>query len=180
MLKTILTHGAIAGLVVAIPLFGLNVLLDGPPEGGVGMAIGYLTMLVAFTTIFLAIKRRRDAVQGGVIRFLPALGLGLGITLVASVLYAITWEIVLATGVDFVGQYSADTVARMRAAGAPEAEIAATQAELAAFAEQYADPLFRFAITLAEIFPIGLLVSLVSAGLLANRSFLAVDRTAAR
>jgi hypothetical protein len=36
-----------------------------------GMAIGYTTMLIALSAVFVAIKRRWD-VQGGVMRFWPA------------------------------------------------------------------------------------------------------------
>ena len=37
---------------------------------------------------------------------------------------------------------------------------------------QYANPLFRLPMTFIEIFPVGLLVALVSAALLRNPSFL--------
>ena len=40
------------------------------------------------------------------------------------------------------------------------------------FKVQYADLLFRLPMTFAEIFPVGVLVSLISAGLLRNRRFL--------
>ncbi|MEI9926854.1 MAG: DUF4199 domain-containing protein [Sphingomonas sp.] len=36
-------------------------------------------MLVALTFIFVGVKRYRDVENGGVIRFLPALGMGLAI-----------------------------------------------------------------------------------------------------
>ena len=45
-------------------------------------------------------------------------------------------------------------------------------AEMDAFKIQYADPLFRLPMTFAEIFPVGILVSLISAGLLRNSRFL--------
>ena len=47
---------------------------------------------------------------------------------------------------------------------------------MAAYAADYADPLFRLPMTFTEIFPVGLLVSVVCAGLLANRRFLPVRR----
>ena len=56
----------------------------------------------------------------------------------------------------------------MQAQGKPAAEIAAFSSEMEAFKLQYAQPLFRMAITLSEIAPVGLLVSLVSAALLRN------------
>ena len=55
-------------------------------------AIGYLTMLVGLSLVFGAIKRHRDAELGGVIRFWPAFGLGLGVSFVASLCYVLAWE----------------------------------------------------------------------------------------
>ena len=90
MLQRILKNGAIAGLIVGIPMIGLTLTLgESAPTGALGMAIGYTTMLVALSVIFLAIKHQRDVVNGGVIRFLPAFLMGLGISAVAGVLYVL-------------------------------------------------------------------------------------------
>lgn len=177
MIRTIAGYGLIAGAIVGVPLFVMPVFGGDAITPAIGMTIGYLSMLVAFSTIFVAIKRQRDVAQGGVIRFWPALGIGLGITLVASVIYVLVWEVVLAaTQLDFIGEYTAELIAQKRAAGASEAELAAYRAEMAAYAADYADPLFRLPMTFTEIFPVGLLVSVVCAGLLANRRFLPVHR----
>ena len=56
-----------------------------------GEILGFATMLIAFSTVFIGIKRHRDVDGGGVIRFWPAVGLGLGISLVAS-LFACAWS----------------------------------------------------------------------------------------
>lgn len=45
-----------------------------------------------------------------------------------------------------------------------------------AFKVQYADSMFRLPMTFVEIFPVGVLVSLVSAGLLRNSRFLPTRR----
>ena len=58
-------------------------------------------MLLAFTMVFVGIKHYRDKALGGVIRFLPALGVGLGISAVASLFWVVGWELTLATGFDF-------------------------------------------------------------------------------
>ena len=51
------------------------------------MVFGYVTMLVALSAVFVAIKRYRDTELGGVIGFWPALGLGLGISVIAGIIY---------------------------------------------------------------------------------------------
>jgi hypothetical protein len=43
---------------------------------------------------------------------------------------------------------------------------------MAAFAPQYADPLYRLPMTFTESFPVGVLVSLMSEALLRNPRFL--------
>lgn len=137
------------------------------------MAVGYAMMLVALSTVFVALKRRRDRELGGVIKFWPAFGTGLLISLIAGVIYALTWEAALAiTGYDFADQYAAGLVARERAAGASAARIAEVTARMEAFKTQYANPIVRLPMTFVEIFPVGVLVSLVSAALLRNSRFL--------
>ncbi len=174
MLQRILTNGVIAGLIVGIPMILLTLTLgESAPSGALGMAIGYTTMLVALSIIFLAIKRQRDVVNGGVIKFLPAFLMGLGISAVAGVLYVLAWEVSLAiSGMDFGAMYAEHLVEAAKARGASEAEIAAELTKAQDFAKMYANPLFRMPITFTEILPVGILVSLISALLLRNSRFM--------
>jgi hypothetical protein len=134
----------------------------------VGMAIGYLTMLIGLTTIFLAIKRRRDVDQGGVIRFWPALGLGLAISVIAGLVYALMFEATLATfGFD---RFVERMMVMSQEGGASAQEIADMRAF---FSGSYANPFVRIPISMAEMLPVGVLVSLVSAALLRNPRFMA-------
>ena len=180
MQRLILTYGLIAGVVVSIQLFLIVTLFgDNPPTGPVGMAIGYLTMLIALSAVFVAIKRRRDHEMGGAIRFWPAFGLGVAISAVAGVLYVLTWEMLLAIhGTGYLETMMAVEVERKRAAGASAAELASLQAWIADFLKSYANPLIRLPITFSEIFPVGLLVSLVSAALLRKPRFMPLRRPA--
>lgn len=173
MYRTILNYGVLAGLLVGIPTLATFVLFAGNHPGGAwGMALGYSIMLLGLSMVFLAIKRRRDAL-GGVIRFWPAFGMGLAISLVAGLFYVIAWEAAMAvTDVDYIGSYIEEAIAEKRARGVAAAEIAKFSAEMAQFKAQYTNPLFRIPMTLTEILPVGILVSLVSAGLLRNARFL--------
>jgi len=176
MLKTVLSFGFAAGLIAGVPLFALLILNRGAPPAH-GMLIGYTIMLVALTLVFVAIKRRRDGELGGVIRFWPAFGMGLAISLVASVIYAAAWEATLAiTKLDFGTEWAKMYLAQAKAKGLPEAELAKLAAEMDEFKRNYANPLFRFPMTMVEILPVGLLVSLVSAGLLRNPRFMPAPR----
>ena len=177
MFRKILIFGAIAGLIVGGILFGMTVAHGDKPPLRYGMLIGYASMLVALSFVFVGIKRHRDEDLGGAIRFLPALGMGLAISLVAGIFYVVAWEAALATtGMDFAAEYGRQVLDQKRAAGASEAQLAELATQMAAFAKQYANPMFRIPMTFVEIFPVGVLVSLVSAALLRKPGFMPAKR----
>ena len=127
--------------------------------------------------MFLGVKHYRDKVLGGVIRFVPALLVGLGISAVASLVYVVGWEISLAlSGFDLGAETSRLLLEAARARGASEAELQKVAADAAAFAEMYANPLYRVPITFVEMFPIGALIAVISAALLRNSRFLPATR----
>jgi hypothetical protein len=171
MIRLILRYGTVAGLIVTIPMVWRMLTLDASqstdPLGG--MLLGYLTMLVALTAVFLGIKAYRDKALGGAIRFLPAFGVGLGISTVACIFYVAGWEISMAySEFDFTAYYSNYLVESARARGASPEELAKVVADARAFAVSYANPLVRMPYTFIEMFPVGLLVSLISAAILRN------------
>jgi hypothetical protein len=177
MLKTILKYGVVAGVIVSVPMFVGYMMMDGHPPVAISMAIGYATMLLALSTVFIGVKRQRDIAGGGVIKFWPALGMGLAISAIASVFYVATWELTqMVSGHDFVTNYTEAMIAEKRAAGGGPADIEAIRTQMAAFAVQYANPLYRLPMTFIEIFPVGVLVSVVSAALLRNSRFLPARR----
>lgn len=103
----------------------------------------------------------------------PALALGLGISIVAGVIYVAAWEATQALAhMDFAGDYSRALIAQQKAKGVSGQDLAQFTAEMEKFKVQYANPLYRWPMTFAEIFPVGVLVSLVSAVLLRNSRFL--------
>lgn len=172
MFRSIIVYGVIAGLIVITPTF-LYFLLAKPDMSDHSVFLGYTIMLIALSTIFVAVKGYRDNAQGGVIKFAPALFMGLGISVVAGLIYVVGWEIYMAqTNYTFAAAYGDSMVEAARAKGASPEEIEALAAQMDEFAVQYANPLFRMPMTFVEIFPVGLIVSLISAALLRNRSFL--------
>ena len=173
MKGTIITHGLVAGVLIAVTMFvGLN-LQSGEEEPQFSQWVGYLIMIVALSLVFVGVKRYRDRQLGGVIRFGTAFLLGLGITLVASVIYVAAWEVNLSlTDHAFADDYARSVVAGKKAAGVSGAELEAEIAKLEEFKQQYANPLFRVPVTFLEIFPVGLLITLISALVLKNSKIL--------
>jgi hypothetical protein len=175
MTRHIALYGFIAGLIVATPMVWLMVISpanshQSPEEG---LLYGYLTMLVALTAVFLGVKHYRDKVLGGAIKFMPAFLLGLGISAVASIMYALAWELSLAlTHFDFAASYGKSLIEAARAKGASAAELQKVTAEAEAFKKSYANPFYRFPVTFLEMFPVGVLISLISAAVLRNSRLL--------
>ncbi len=91
MKRTIWLYGSISGaVIIGSMIVTMNVAALADSEW-----LGYLTMIVALSVIFLAVKRYRDQELGGVIRFGTAFMLGLGIAAVASLAYVLLWEVYL-------------------------------------------------------------------------------------
>jgi hypothetical protein len=171
MKQIIIRYGLIAGsivgagLLISMLLFKLQIL-----NMDYGAVFGYSMQLIAFTSIYFGIKKYRDEVGHGNIRFGKAFGLGLSIAFIAGIIYCVTWEIYFqATGQKFIAEYSEMYLEKMKERGVGEQEFTAAQAEMTQFAEMYRNPLVRFAFTLLEIIPLGVLVSLISALLLKRR-----------
>lgn len=173
MFRKILVFGLIAGLIVGVVLSALIVSMGDQPPGEYSMLIGYLTMLVGLSAVFIGIKRHRDLDLGGVIRFWPAFGMGLAMSLIAGVVYVVCWEFASSMSqIDYAQTWITYMVDEQKAAGVTGAELDKFMAQMEAFKVQYANPWFRLPMTFTEIFPVGVLLSLISAALLRNSRFL--------
>lgn len=172
--RIVLLYGLVAGLIVAVPLVASMLALAPETAPDHGALLGYSTMIVALTAVFLGVKHYRDKVLGGAVKFVPALLVGLGISAVASAIYALGWELSIAlTGFDFGAVYTQAMLDGARAQGASAAELARVTEQAAAFTRMYANPLYRLPITFVEMFPVGVVISALSAVLLRNSRFLA-------
>lgn len=178
MLKRILSYGAVAGLIVGVPLLALGLTMKAEPSV-LGMVIGFGTMLIALTVVFVAVKRWRDEDLGGVVRFWPALGMALAISAVAGLGWVIAWEIVLMIRDDnFIQEYVQLAIEQKRASGASPAEMAVFVEEQRKLIADYANPIYRMAITFCEMLPVSVPMSLLAAALLRNPRFLPARATA--
>lgn len=167
-MKYALVYGGLSGIVIIVIIVSGLTLAD---RDGLFTShyFGYLVMLVALSLIFVGVKRYRDVECGGIIRFWPALKMGLGIAVVAGIVYVLVWEVYLAsTGYRFMEDMFAAMAESLRAEGASEAAIAAEMAQYQWVRDNYPNPLFRIPITFLEPLPVSLLVALVSAALLRN------------
>ena len=168
MRKIIFVYGSIAGLIVVSGII-LGLILSGNDTGSGAVVFGYFLMLLALTLIFAGIKKHRDRDLGGVIRFWPAFGLGLGISVVAAIAYIVGWEVYLSISDHaFINEYIQKEIETKTAAGLSGEDLQAFLQKMDKLKMQYGKMIFRIPMTFSEIFPVGVLVSLVSAALLRN------------
>ncbi len=171
MFTTALRYGAISGAIVIAVIVAGIVFANGPGQGHgfQSQVFGYLVMIVALSMIFLAIRDYRNKTLGGVIKFLPAFGLGLLVAAVAGIAYVIGWEMYLAAiNYVFMDNYVAQMIEAKRAAGMSGSELDAYVAQMEQMQVAYRNPLFRLPMTFVEIFPVGLIIALISAAILRN------------
>ncbi len=169
MRKIVLTFGLIAGGILSAMMLITMGFQDqiGMDKGEV---IGYTTMVLAFLMVYFGVRSYRDNVAGGSVSFGRAFKVGLLIVLIASACYVATWQFVYyRITPDFMEKYSAYTLEQARKGGASEAEVAAKAQEMAKFGELYKNPLVNIGFTFLEPLPVGLLFTLVTAGVLSRK-----------
>lgn len=169
MRKIVLTYGLLAGAIMAGVMLAVL-----PFREQVGFdhaaVVGYSSMVAAFLMIYFGVRSYRDTVAGGQLGFWRACQVGGLIMLVGTVCYVAAWEVVyFAVMPDFVDHYAAYMIDKMKAAGASEAALAAKAKEMADFKVMYDNPLVNIAFTFLEPLPVGLLFTLLSAGLVSRR-----------
>ncbi|HRI24836.1 MAG TPA: DUF4199 domain-containing protein [Ferruginibacter sp.] len=174
MKKIVIVCGLIGGLVVILPMLLLTdaCYKDGNFEGG--MVIGYTSMLLAFSMVFVGIRNYRNKYNNGLISFGKAFKVGFFIVLIASTIYVIAWLISYYNFMpDFAEKYGMHMINQLKASGASQAKIDAATKEMADFAVMYKKPYYVILFTYIEIVPVGLLVTLISSLILKRKKAVA-------
>jgi hypothetical protein len=167
--KIVLVFGFISGAILSAMMMGSVVFAD---RIGLGHSyiIGYTSMVLAFLMVYFGIRSYRDNVSGGTVTFGRAFVVGLCITLIACACYVATWEIVYNNFYpDFMDKYASSVMEKARASGATQPQLDAKMLEMEKMKVMYKNPFYRMACTFIEAFPVGLLFTLVSAGLLKRK-----------
>lgn len=177
MTKNILIHGLIAGsLISAFMLYTMHQLShsNGNVNFDNSMMIGYASMLIAFSMVFVGIRNYREKYNGGLISFGESFKIGIFIVLIASTMYVIAWQIDFFFFMpDFIDKYSAHMLEELKTSGVSQAEIEKQTVEMADFSRKYQNPLFNAMITYMEIVPVGLIVTLISSFILKRKKVVA-------
>ncbi|HOZ86194.1 MAG TPA: DUF4199 domain-containing protein [Bacteroidia bacterium] len=176
MKKNILVFGTISGVIVSTFMaisMALMASNNSDMEGATGgMIIGYASMAVAFSFVFVGIKNFRDKQNGGTISFGKSFLLGLMISLIASTMYVITWAVEYHYFLpDFMDKYAVLQVKQLTESGVsgPELEESIKRIESASY--NYKHSAFFFTLyTYMEILPVGILITLISSLILKRKT----------
>jgi hypothetical protein len=174
MKKIVIVCGLISGGIVSA-LMGIGILVINEEKAyNTSMIIGYASMLLAFSLVFVGIKMFRDKHNGGVISFGKAFLMGVYISLIASTIYVAAWAVEYKyVFPDFMDKYAARTIREVKASGATEAQVAEKLKQMDMYRDMYKNPLFFTVMTYAEILPVGIIVSLIAALILKRKNKMA-------
>ncbi len=171
MTKNVWKYGLLSGLALAI-LGAVTVPFEHRyrTSNSVAMAVGYTAMVLSFLIVFVGVKHYRDTECGGSITFGRAFAAGALMMLITCACYVLLWEVLVATvEKNFAHQYTAGMIQRAQNSGLQGAALQAKIAEARQFEVAYANPLYRMAMTLLEPLPVGIVMSLVTAGILRRK-----------
>ncbi len=164
MKKIVLVFGLISGALMALFMFATMPFID-KIGFDKGYLVGYTSMVLAFMLVFFGVRSYRENVGGGAISFGRAFAVGILIAVISSACYVIAWEILYFNFIpDFMDKYAAHVIDKARAAGESAQAIQAKQQEMQQFKQLYNSNLFvNIAMTFIEPFPVGLIITLISA-----------------
>jgi hypothetical protein len=172
MKKIIITFGLIGGAIVsACMLATVPLWRSGSITPANGQLLGYSTMVIALSMVFVGIKNFRDNHNNGFITFGKAFKIGILISVIAAVCYAITWEFTYNFLMpnfmeDMTKYYNEEQIKN----GATAEQLAAAKVQMEQLKAWYKNPILRFAMTMVEILPVGLIITVVSAALLRKKN----------
>ena len=174
MKKNIIIYGLIAGIIISF-LMLLSFIYyshcNGNADYNISMLIGYASMLISFSFVFVGIRNYRDKYNEGVISFGKAFKIGIMIVLIASTFYVVTWLIDYFYFMpDFMDKYATHSLDKLKASGASQVDIEKKTQEMANFARMYKNPFFNAMMTYCEILPVGLIVTLISSLVLKRKA----------
>lgn len=162
MKRIVITFGLISGGISALMMFATLPLVSRLSYESLTV-LGYTVFVASFLMVFFGIRSYRDNVGGGMITFGRALTVGILITLLSCAIYIISWDFIYQQFLPtFMEDYLNHMVEKMRAEGATQEALNQQIQENEQFKQWYKNPFIRYAMSLMEAFPVGLLITLIS------------------
>ncbi len=177
MTRVVLVFGLISGVIITAFVWTTAALAERDAIKFERLeVVGYASMLIALTMVFFGIKSYRDNVGKGSVTFWKGVQVGFMISLISAVLY---WAGAISYGfvspnfeATFIRKFSEVKIGKLTEQGATQDQIESAKAEVAMMEKLFSNPALFFLVCLMEMLPVGIIVTLISAGLLRRRELL--------
>ena len=175
MKKNILVFGGISGFILGLFIIFVTLVHTG------NAVWGYTAQIIAFSFIYAGVKNYRDKYNEGLIGFGKAFRIGLGITLIGATIYVVAWCIDFYCFIpDFMEKYAAVLIKEARDSGITGAALDKKIAGINKMGDLYKSPLMVVLFTYAEVLPVGIVISLLTALILRRKQVPVVAQPVAR
>lgn len=166
MKRIVLTYGLISGVIAAVLLLAQVPFMDGSSRS---LLVGYAAIVLSGLLIFFGIRSYRENVGHGKISFGRGFAVGILIALLSAAGYVAAWEVVYFSSPGIADHVFDQPIEQLKASGAPQEKIDEATREMESFKKLYSNPVANAAFTFIEPFPVGLLITLISAGILRRK-----------
>lgn len=171
MKKIVLINGLISGLIVSAVMAVGAAVYQANPDFKYTQIIGFSSMLLAFSLIYMGIRKFRNDINGGTLQFGKGFMIGFYIALIASTMYVLTWTFEFNfLFPDFMEKYAAGVIDQLKAKGASADKIEQQVIEMNKYKELYKNPVYFALLTYLEILPGGIVIALISALILKKKA----------
>ncbi len=162
MKRITLFYGITTGLFLIIVMILLIPIWADNNDFKTGEIIGYVVIFLACFIILMGIRKYGKSTIDGKLSFGNGFLVGFLITVVASTIYAIGWMIYSNyINPEFMESYYTYSIEQLRESELPPEELEEKLLEMEQFKEYYQEPIIQFAFTVLEVFPIGLIFSII-------------------
>jgi hypothetical protein len=173
MKKNVIVFGLIAGVIVSTVMAISMVMFSksGCQNMTSGMIIGFTSMVVAFSFIFVGVKNYRDKQNDGIITFGKAFLMGCLISFIASTLYVVTWAIEFHFFLpEFAQGFETSQIQMIEKSMISQQEMEVAIKKITEDMKLYvSNPFYFTVVTYQEIFPVGVFIALISALILKRK-----------
>ena len=168
-MKSIVVKYSIIASVIIVFFMLFSTVLYHQNNDAMSLMVGFAGMLFGFSTIFFAVKKYK-MLQDGTISFLDGLKIGAAITFIGALNYTIVWMIEMNLFFpNFIENYSATQIEQLKITIKNPALLSAEIEKINALAVNYKNPMYCFLITMSEIVPVGIGITLIAALVLRNK-----------
>lgn len=166
MKRIIWRYGTLSGILNALYMIALGLMTKENPSFRNGILTGYAAMAVALSFVFVGVYQAKKEFPKEPFTFGRAFLIGLLISLISSLFYTFTWLAVLQfIHPNYMVEFTQSQLIDAQNRGLSPQELQTLGKEMDGYVQLYKNPLWAFLITLTEILPVGLLLSLLAAAI---------------